>query len=30
MVGGDLVSVIVRLRLGAGVCDDETDGERDR
>jgi hypothetical protein len=25
-----LVSVIVRLRLRAGVCDDETDGERDR
>ena len=30
MLGGDLFSVIVRLRLRAGVCDDETDGERDR
>jgi hypothetical protein len=30
IVDGDLVSVIVRLRLRAGVCDDETDGERDR
>jgi hypothetical protein len=29
MVGEDVVSVIVRLRLRAGVCDDETDGERD-
>ena len=32
MVGGVLFSTIVRLRLRAGVCDDddETDGERDR
>ncbi len=29
-VVGDFWSVIVRLRLRAGVCDDETDGERDR
>ncbi len=27
---GDFVSVIVRLRFCGGVCDDETDGERDR
>ena len=27
---GDFVSVIVRLRLLAGVCGDEMDGERDR
>ncbi len=30
MIGGDLLSVVVRFRLRAGVCEDETDGERDR
>jgi hypothetical protein len=30
MVGGVLLSTVVLLRLRAGVCDDETDGERDR
>jgi hypothetical protein len=30
IIGEDLISVVVRLRLLAGVCDDETDGERDR
>ena len=28
-IGEDFVSVVVRLRFRAGVCDDETDGERD-
>lgn len=27
---GDSVSILVRLRFAAGVCDEETDGDRDR
>lgn len=29
-LGGDFVSLTVRLRFCGGVCDDDTDGERDR